>query len=396
MFGLFSKGKEKANDKFDLEAQPLVSREKEEKGAIETQMVPKPDYPEIEPIGEHDLLLTELKFRQIDLNRCFELIKAEPKLTSGQKSSIKMVATTTLLSGAWGGGYSYLLYDFITRFIKKSQLEDLWKNLVVSTNAGRNSTCYALNGTLMDPNYSIVDECSRHNDLRPDECIQLHNEYCSEAMLYYTLPEAIGVTLLGIIFLFLLYLLLCALYQLLKSCRQDIHSLQLDQCLSDGTLFLLKFYAEEHIFIRKSMTTKEVMTRLEHSIAEDVAFIRYCLELKKHAHYLFYISNRLIEINGIEIPYEVAESIFLDATKHINIAGIEKTKTNTEPFEEEKDRDWEKIQNNSCERGQYLLKKDSKLKTELFARFFSRAEVVPEVDSKNHNIIESNILQVFR
>ncbi|MCW8410116.1 hypothetical protein OQJ13_14140 [Legionella sp. PATHC035] len=396
MFGLFSKGKNKANDEFDLEDQPLIASEKEENDEIQTLIGDKPNYPEIEPIGKYETLLTELDFRQRDLNRCIELINAEPKLTSAQKSSIKKVATTTLLSGAWGGGSSYLIHDFVTRCANRSQLEDLWKNLIVSTYNGRGSTCYELNGSLMDPNYSIADECSLHDDIRPGECIQLHNEYCSEAMIYYILPEGIGVAFAGIIFLFLLYLVLCSLYQLMKSCQQDSHSPQIDQCLSHENLYLLKYYAEDHLPIKNSMTKKQLITRLEHCIAEDITFIKYCLELKKHAHYLFYISTKLIEINGIELPYEVAESIFLDATQHINIAGIEKTKQNQEAFEGEKERGWEEIPNNSCETGQYLSKKDKKLKIELFGRFFSRAVVVPNVDYKNQSIIESNILQVFR
>lgn len=409
MFGLFSKGKKKTSTQFDLEAQPLVTRENEQKNKkedIQALMEHKPNYLEIESFrkagSNYEILLLELEFRHKNINHCIQFIKREPKLNNDQKLNGRQkyglikLATTTLVSGACGGGFGYLLYDLVTRFIKRSQLEERWENLVVSDTDGISSTCYGLNGSILNS-----DDGCQDSDFYPAECIQLHDEYCSEAMLYYIIPESIGTGFVAVILLYLLFLFLCFLCQLLKSGKQSIiyDNYPVDQLMSNANLLQLKNFADKnHIFITKKMTKKEVMTRLEHPVVGDVALIRYCLEIKKHAHYLFYISNNLIKINGIEIPYEVAELIFLRATADIMIADTEKAKKNKEAFEVETGKGKGKIKNSSCEMDPDLskYKEGIKLKMDIFARFFNRAEVISDVDSKNHNVIESNILQVLR
>ncbi|MCW8398831.1 hypothetical protein OQJ26_08510 [Legionella sp. PATHC038] len=403
MFGLFSKGKKKTSAQFDLEAQPLVTRENEEKDKkkeIQTPMEPKPNYPEIESFRKagcyYEILLSDLESRHKNINQCINFIKREAKLysvDSNPKFDRMKLTTTTLLSGTCSIGFSYLLYDLITRIIKKSQLEERWENVVFSDTDGSSVTCYELNGSI-DNTYVVCQSL----DVNPTECIQLKDEYCSEALMVYIAPESVGTMFVAFILLYLLYLLLC---QLLKSDRQSIYdNYPIYQLMSDQNLLQLKNFTDKiHIFITDKMTKKEVITRLEQPVAADVALIRYCLEIKKHAHYLFYICNNLLKINGIEIPYEVAELIFLRATEDIMIADTEKAKKNKEAFEVGTGKGkGNKIKNNSCETDPELskYKQGIKPKMDIFARFFNRAEVIPDVHSQNHNVIESNILQVLR
>lgn len=415
MFGLFSKIKKSNSGQFDLEAQHLFSREEEEE-EIQASKEHEDNNPKTrsDGIAKIDQLFDSLLQNYLNLshNKIYDfvvLIKKNPeyKLDSGQKSGIKKLAITSLVGGASGGGFGYLLYDFVTRLIKKSQLEDRWEHLVVETYAGQSYTCAGLNGHgILDPSEPIVDACEDNeyfNSIAEEACRQLHDDYCSEAMPYYTIPEGFGVAIAACILLCMLSCLLYFLYKLLKSSCQNINydNYAIDQILSANSLLQLKDIASQNqLIITDNMKRIDVVTNLEHLLA-DVKFIKNCLKMKTYAHYLFYINNRLIEINGIEIPYEIAELIFLYATADKMITSSEKLEKRKEVIENETEKGKEKeteAKDKPCETSLDLTqyKQSMELKKDMFARFFSRTVEVLSIDSKNHSIAESNILQVFR
>lgn len=86
--------------------------------------------------------------------------------------------------------------------------------------------------------------------------------------------------------------------------------------------------------------------------------------------------------------------------EHVSKISLEKPEKRKEGLEEtEKGKEKEiEAKDKSCKPSLDLSpnKQSMKLKQELFARFFSRPVIVPEIDSKKHSIIESSILQVFR
>ena len=404
-----SKKKKKDNLQFDLEAQEMQPLVTMEEGAgldeIEVLKGDEKDSPiEMEDLDRlfNSLLLNHRnqKVYHNEFNDLAQLLKKKPTPKLKHKNIIK-VAINTVGGGGCVGGLGYLIYDFVTRLIKKSQLEDLWDNWVVDGSY----TCAQINGHgILNPNYPVVEACGKDlslSTIAEEICKPIHDEYCDKGMLYYIIPEGIGIALIVCILFSLLATLLYCIGKLLKPCyypnsHYDNHPI--DQILSTNRLSQLKSVAgSNQLLITDKMKRTDVLTNIEHFLTDDLSFIKTCLKMKIYAHWLF----RIIYIDEDKslVPHELAELIFL------YVVAADKLSTNLDKQEKsieviqvenegEKEVDME-AKDNLIDTSFYY-KQSTKFKTDLFGRFFGPVKEVPSFNFQNPSIIESNVLQVFR
>lgn len=327
---------------------------------------------------ELDVLVQQLTLKSHELYDCRLLLEQAKKNGSSEatKKAAKTYAPWILLGLGYESGFGYLLYDLISRCLKETDLLELWNNVTIPTYG---DTCGQIYTPFINP------YCSTDITLISD-CAEISDEYCSETSRGILVSESLGAALSFAILIPILVCQATMIIRLIPYFRTDATLTLQDSLIPEDLDFLLEISNKYQLNIIDTMSIKEAINAIKQDTAKDKSSIKEYLQLKQLAN-LFY---HICQSNNARpaLPPEIAKEIIQYIKEEAIFESKEPERAEKEDEENEEDQnDSETID---------VAKQKAQTNICVFNRFFAPIRPVKDFNPRKADILESNVLRVFK